>query len=105
MRRRNRRRRTATHFRALLLEDGLSRKPATIDLDREYLYQHLVAFVEFIANGLDAMLSHFADVQQAVGAGNDLDECAEVRQPSDFTEIRLADFGGRCDVPDHLQRL
>ena len=51
----------ATHLRPLLFKDGLARKPNAITLNRKHLHQHLVAFFEFVAHILDAMLSHFAD--------------------------------------------
>ena len=51
------------------------------------------------------MLGDFADVEQAFGPGNDLDESAEISQPRDFAEIGLPYFGGRGQVPNDLQRL
>src|SRR5229473_6057634 len=49
------------------------------------------------------MLGDFADVQEAVGAGEELDEGAELREANDFAEIGLADFGAGSDVANHLQ--
>ena len=39
------------------------------------------------------MLSNFADVQQAIGSGDNLDKRAEISQPRHFAEVRLPDFG------------
>jgi hypothetical protein len=49
------------------------------------------------------MLGDFADVQEAVRAGEEFDEGAELRQANDFTEIGFADFGAGGDVANHLQ--
>src|SRR5262249_35428276 len=50
------------------------------------------------------MLGNFADVQQAIGAGKQLDEGAELGEPHYLAEIGLANFGGGSDFADHLQR-
>ena len=44
------------------------------------------------------------DVQQAVGSGEDFDECAEFRKTRHGSEIGLADLGRGRDVADHLER-
>src|SRR5580704_13132957 len=49
------------------------------------------------------MFGDFADVQEAVGAGEEFDEGAEFRKTNDFAEVGLADFGGGGDVANHLQ--
>ncbi len=69
-----RRKFAATHFRALLFKDGFARQANAVAFDGQDLHQHLVAFFQFVANVLDAMFRDFADVQQAVGAGDDFDE-------------------------------
>ena len=63
-----RRKLPATHLRALLFQNRFARKPDAVAFDRQYLHQHLVAFLQFIANILNAVLGDFADVQQAVRA-------------------------------------
>src|SRR3984893_891237 len=83
----------AAHFRALLFEDSLARQTNAIALDGQHFYQHLVAFFQFIANVLNAVLRDFADMQQTVGAGDDLDERAEIGQPRHSTEVSLAYLG------------
>src|SRR5216683_7174420 len=72
-------------------------------LDGENFHEDLVAELQLIANVADAMLGDFADVQEAVGAGEKLDESAEFREANYFAEIGLADFGAGSDVADHLQ--
>ncbi len=60
---------------------------------------------QFVANFLDAIFGDFADVQQAVGAGEDFDESAEVDDPNNLAEIGLDDFSRGREVADDLQRL
>src|SRR5580698_9097000 len=85
----------ATHLRALLFENGLARKPDAIALDGQHLHQHLIAFLQLVANIFNPMLRNFADVQQSIGPGNDLDKSSEIRQPRDLSAIRLAHLGRR----------
>src|SRR5258707_2507792 len=49
------------------------------------------------------MLGDFADVQEAVGAGEKFDEGAKFGEAHDFAKIRFANFGAGGDVADHLQ--
>src|SRR5208337_4918949 len=93
------------HFGPLLFEDRLAGQLDAVAFDRQHFHQHLVAFLQFVANILDPVLRHFADVQQPLGAGNDLDERAEIRQPRDFAQVGFADFGGCRQIADDLQRL
>src|SRR6516162_6380643 len=95
----------AAHLGALLFEDGLARQLDAIAFDGQHLHQDLVAFFQFVANIVDAMLSNFADVQQTVRSGQNLDEGPEIRQPGHFAEVSLPYFSGRRNVADHLQRL
>src|SRR5258708_20643847 len=49
------------------------------------------------------MLGDFADVQEAVGAGEEFDESAELRETNDFAEIGFADFGAGGNIADHRE--
>src|SRR5258708_17680719 len=49
------------------------------------------------------MLGDFADVQDAVGAGEKFDESAELREKNDFAEIGFADFGAGGNLADHRE--
>src|SRR5277367_1806779 len=49
------------------------------------------------------MFGDFADVQEAVGAGEKFNEGAELREANNFAEVGFADFGGGGDVANHLQ--
>src|ERR1700722_7536377 len=100
-----RRRSAATHLRALFFQDRLARQTDTVAFHCENFHQHLVAFFQLVANIGNSMLRHFADVQQAVGSRNNLDERAEIREARDFPEISLPYFRGRRQVADNLQRL
>src|SRR5260221_11655946 len=51
------------------------------------------------------MLRDLTDVEQAVRAREDLNERAELSQPYNLAEIRLADLRSRRDVADDLQCL
>ena len=55
-------RRSAAHFCALLFQDGFARKPNAIAFDRQHFHQHLIAFLQLVANIFNAMLGDFADV-------------------------------------------
>src|ERR1700686_2068230 len=51
------------------------------------------------------MLGDFADVQQAVGAWEELDERAELREADDFAEIGLAHLRAGGNFANQLQRV
>ena len=107
----------AAHLGALLLKDCFARKTDTVALDRQHLHQHLVAFFQFVTDVFNAMLRDFADVQQAVGAGDDFDECAEIGQyllsrmstPAAIASIPITMAGiGRliiCIMPDTISQM
>src|SRR5882724_7674920 len=92
----------AAHFCALFLEDGFARQPDPVALDGQHFHQYLVAFLQFVADVRNAVFRNFADVQQPVGAGNDLDEGAEIRQPGHSAEIGLSNLSRRRQVADDL---
>src|SRR5713101_10217923 len=83
--------------------EGFAREADLVALDGENFDEDLVAELQLIANVADAVLGDFADVQEAVGAREKLDESAELREANDFAEIRFADFGAGSDVANHLQ--
>ena len=94
----------AAHFRALLLKNGFARKPDPVAFDGQHFHQDLIALLELIADVLDTVLGHFADVQQPVGAGNDFDEGPKVGQPGHGAQVGLPHFGRRRQVANNLQR-
>src|SRR5579862_2558091 len=94
-----------THLGALFLENRLARQADPVPFDGQHLHQHLVAFFEFVPDVLDPVLGDFADVQQAIGTGNDLHERAEVGESRYRPEIGFAYFGGGGQIANHLQRL
>src|SRR5580693_703876 len=93
------------HLCALLLEDGLARKPNAITFNRKHFHQHLIAFLQLVAHILNAMLSHFADVQQPISPRNNFDESPEIRQPRHGPKISLPYLGRSRQIADDLQRL
>src|ERR1035441_8816196 len=90
---------------ALLAQHGLAAELDLVAFERQNLDQNLVAFLQLVAHFAHAVLGDLADVQQAVGAGEDLDESAEIHQPHDLAQVGLAHFGHRGDVADDLERL
>src|SRR6266446_2276079 len=84
-------------------DKGFAREADLVALDGENFHENLVAELEFVANVADAMLGDFADVEKAVGAGEKLDESAELREADDFAKIGLADFRAGGDVTHHRQ--
>jgi len=50
------------------------------------------------------VLGDLADVQQAVGAGENLDERPELHQANDFAQISFPDLGDRGQLVNHLNR-
>ncbi len=77
---------TTAHFRALLFEHRLAREPDTISFDCQHFHQYLVAFFQLVSNILDAMFSHFTDVQEAVSTGKNFDECAKIGEPRNLAK-------------------
>src|SRR5690349_12780877 len=80
----------APHLRPLFLQNCLAGEPDAVALDREYLHQNLVAFLEFIANIFYAVLGNLADMQQAVGTRQDFYERAEIGEPGNLSQVCLA---------------
>src|SRR5207244_4507394 len=94
---------TSAHFCPLLFEDGFARQPNAVAFDGQYFHQYLIALFQFIADVLDTVLGHFADVQQAVQSGKDFNEGAEISQARNLAKIGFPYFGGRGEITDNLQ--
>ena len=62
----------------------------------------MVTIVQFVADLLHAVLRNLADVQQAIGTGEDFDKRTEVDDAHDLAEIRFTRFSDSADVVDHL---
>ncbi len=76
-----------------------------VAVDAEHLDLDGVALLEHVLDPLDARVRHLRDVQQAVGAGQDLDERAEVRDALDRALVDRADLGLRREALDDVERL
>src|SRR3954469_4019132 len=74
-------------------------------VDADGLHQHLVAFLADVAHHVDALLVELADVDQAVGAGEDLHEGAEVGQPLAHAHVELAHLRLGGEPLDYVDRL
>src|SRR5438105_11235990 len=92
-------------FLALLAQDRFAAELDLIAFESQHLYQNLIALFQLIAHLLNAVFRNLADMQKAVRAGENFDECAEVDQPDHLAEIRLADFGHGRDVGHALDGL
>src|SRR5262249_55913689 len=90
------------HFCTLLFQNRFARQLDAVAFDAQDLHQHLIALFELVADFADAVLGDLADVQEAIGSGDDLHEGAELGDSNDFAQIRLADFRHRGQVVDHL---
>src|SRR5580704_15419390 len=88
---------------ALLAQDGFAREANLVSFDGQHLDEDLVAQLQRVAHVAQALLGDFADVQESVGAGENFHEGAEFREAHDLAEVGLADFGGGCNVTDHLE--
>src|ERR1700722_14748335 len=75
---------------------------ASLAIDFEHLHAHHVAFLELVADALDALLGDLRDMHQTVAARQDGHERAEVHQPRDLAFIYPAHFdvgGDQLDAP------
>src|ERR1035441_3722689 len=97
--------RSALQLLALFFEHRAAAEFDFVAFERQALDQNLVAFLQLVADVLDAVLGDLADVQQAVGSREDFHEGPEIHQPHHFAEIGLADFGGGSEVADDLDGL
>src|SRR5579885_858332 len=64
-----------------------------VAFDRKHLHQHLIAELQFVADVANAVFGNLADVQEAIGAGEELDEGAELSEPHDLAQICFANLG------------
>src|ERR1019366_6880069 len=96
---------SAPQLLALFFEHRAAAELDFVAFERQALDQNLVAFLQLVADVLDAVLGDLADVQQTVGSREDLHEGPEIHQPYHFAEIGLADFGGGSEVADDLDGL
>ena len=91
-------------FGFLLAQDGFAAQADLVAFDVDHLYQHLIAFLQLVVDVLDAVLGDFADVQQAVGAGEDFDERAEFLNANHLAPVNPSDFDFGGDTLDVLDR-
>src|SRR5215831_5581744 len=92
-------------FMSLVAQDCLAAEPDLVAVYRNDLHEELVALLEFLANILDTMLGHFADVQQAVRTRENLDERSELRESHHLAEVGFAELCFSHQVLDDLKGL
>jgi hypothetical protein len=86
------------------LEDLAPRQAdLAVAVDLHALDDDLVALLQHVLDGADALVRDLADVQQAVGARQDLDERADLDDALDHARVVLADLGLHRQAAD--QRL
>ena len=92
-------------FLFLFAQDSFPRKFDLVAFQADHFHHHLIAFLQHVSNVSDAALVDFGNMKQAVGAREDFDEGAEIRDANDFAAIRLAHFRCGRQVGDDLNRL
>src|SRR5215475_9102488 len=75
-----------------------------LPIDFENLDHHLVALFEYVANFAHAFRGKLRDVHQAIRAGQDLNEGAELDDLAHRAFVNLADLRLGSDTLDHLDR-
>ncbi len=73
---------------------------ATLTVDFEHLHAHHIAFLQLVADALDALVGDLRDVHEAVAARQDRDERTEVHQARDLAFVDATDFDVRRDQLD-----
>src|ERR1700687_2613044 len=91
------------HFFALLAQNRFARQADFVAFDGQHFHQHLVVFFELLADFGAALFGDFADMQQAVGSGENFHEGAKLSDADNLAEIGFPDLRGSSDVLDHLQ--
>lgn len=84
----------ATHFLVAFRHRCATREfDAAFLIDAEAFHPDLIAEFDDVFGLLDAEVGEFADMDEAVLAGQELDERAKVFDGNNFAAINLADFG------------
>src|SRR6201999_2935929 len=77
----------------------------SLTVDFEHLHAHHVAFLELVADTLDALVGDLRDVDQAIATRKDRHEGAEVHETDDFALVYPAHLHIRGDELDAALRL
>src|SRR5215813_10356024 len=88
----------------LFFEKRLAAEADLVAFDADAFDQNLLAFFQLVTDVADAVIGDFRNVQQAFGAGKDLDERAEIDYPGDGAEVTLADLDLGGQVANDLHR-
>src|SRR5687767_9958316 len=79
-------------------EDGLAGKLDLVAFLADALDHDLLAFFQFVTHVADAPVGNFRDVQQAISAGEDFNEGAEINDAAHRSDVGCADFGIRGET-------
>ena len=83
---------------AFIPKDGLAGKLDFVAFFADALDHDLLAFFQFVTHVADAPVGDFRNVQQAVSAGKDFDEGAEINYAAHRSNVGCADFGIRSQA-------
>src|SRR4029079_3764207 len=87
------------------IEPRLSRQAhAALVVGLEHLHLHDLAFLEVVRHLVHALVRDLRDVEQAILAGEQLDDRAEVEEPQHRALVDLADLVFRRDRLDAIDR-
>src|ERR1017187_1198320 len=93
------------HFLVAVFHRGLPREPhPALFVHPEAFDRNVVADLDDVLGFLDAEIGQFADVNQAVLAGQKFDERAEFLDRDDLAAIDFSDFGFRRHAGDGVER-
>ena len=76
---------------------------AALLVDADALDHDFLAFADFVGGVGDTVMGQLTDVQQAVKAGEDGHEGAELDHFGHLAQVGLANLGGLDEVADHAQ--
>src|SRR5678815_187942 len=82
-------------FAILFAQHRLPRQLDLVPFAADALHHDLLPFLQLVTNVLNTTIRDLRDVQQSVRARKDLHERAEIDDPVDRAEIRLAHFSLR----------
>jgi hypothetical protein len=79
-------------FTGFLINDAHRQANLAAWVDFKNLDLNVHAFADDVRNLLNALIAHFADVDETVLATHEVYECAEINQIDDLAVINLANF-------------
>ena len=78
---------------------------AGMRVNGEYLDDDLLTFLEDVGDIVDVTIGQLGDVAKTFGAFEDFDECTEIHDLGNGSQIDFAGFGFANDAVDHFEGL